>query len=126
MTIVLCTVLYLHLFVTSKGLINVILMIYMTREFKRLDKYALPQSSLARTHHPSSSMEKSGGTGLLHMSKAADLQDEHPLRHSVVHINLVDLPTIPGNTYIAPSSWKTSSGGMEYMRDMTFNSPHDV
>ncbi|KJA26878.1 hypothetical protein HYPSUDRAFT_63648 [Hypholoma sublateritium FD-334 SS-4] len=94
----------------SMGLVNAILVIYISRAFKRLDKGILPQTSeLHREYGGSMDVLRDPPRG----SPAFEQEDKHSLDDSLAV--RVDLPIVPAGTYVAPDSWKTSSpGGRKY------------
>lgn len=85
---------------SSQGLINVILLLHIAREFNRLEilprvdpnhtiyKITVPQTG----EYPAYDDEKD------------ELDDSKPRTVKV------DIPTKPAGTYVAPDSWKTSAG----------------
>lgn len=92
-----------------EGLVNVILVIYISSAFKRLDEGILPQTSDLRR-------EYGGSMDVLRdprVSPAFEQEEKYKLDESLVV--RVDLPIVPAGTYVAPDSWKTSSpGGRKY------------
>ena len=92
-----------------EGLVNVILVIYISSAFKRLDQGILPQTSELRR-------EYGGSMDVLRdprASPAFDQEEKYKLDETLAI--RVDLPIEPAGTYVAPDSWRTTSpGGRKY------------
>ncbi|KAF8190170.1 hypothetical protein BJ912DRAFT_965883 [Pholiota molesta] len=91
----------------SMGLVNVILLLYISRAFQQLD--TLPQVSPSREYYKRS-MEKTR-EGSFYDRKGSHEQYEDLVHDSLPRLVKVTLPTKPAGTYVAPDSWKTGSPG---------------